>query len=59
MISGRATESPTVRRGCNELYGFWNTYWIRRRWAVVRSRESVEDLMHGETSAPLWRREQA
>ena len=29
------------------------------RWAVVRSRESVEDLMHGETSAPLWRREQA
>jgi diaminopimelate decarboxylase len=29
------------------------------RWAMVRSRESVEDLMHGETSAPLWRREEA
>ena len=27
-----------MRRGCNELYGFWNTYWMRSRWAVVRLR---------------------
>ena len=27
-----------MRRGCSELYGFWNTYWMRSRCAVVRSR---------------------
>ena len=31
MASGRATDSPTGRRGFSELYGFWKTYWILSR----------------------------
>ena len=42
---GRATESPTVRRGCSELYGFWNTYWIESRCAVGRSRDDVGERL--------------
>ena len=38
---------PTVRRGFNDAYGFWNTYWISRRAWLERDRAAS-----GRTSAP-------
>ena len=29
--SGCETVCPIVLRGLSDVYGFWNTYWIRRR----------------------------
>ena len=30
------TDSPTVRRGLSEPYGFWKTYWMRLRTSALR-----------------------